>query len=132
MPLLNPSAPLRVSIHNAVGLHDLSDEATYRWWLPVLGPSSMALLPLLYQYGTQSVDEYHLDVADAAFMSGMGVGQMAKTLLRLQNFHVINELVADHDEVHIHMPLYLQRISSRMRANWPSWYGRAYDQAFPL
>lgn len=128
VPQLPPDANVVVTLVNSDGPHPVWDDTTYRWFMPVLGPSACAVMPALYSLG--ATPHSALTVEDLAFMSGVGVGQLAKTLLRLCDFHAITDCGVEADTVTISMPTHLPAVGHRMRASWPAWYGRAYDEEF--
>jgi hypothetical protein len=120
-----PSRPdsLTVYADHQEGPHSVRDISELWSWLPVLGPSSVAVALLL---ATRTAHEpLRCELGDLALTFGMTVPRIWNTLDRLHLFHVVTFASTDIATVRLYLPAPSVRRSGVMQ-NYPG------NKAIPL
>lgn len=109
--------PIRHPVIEALGHHPRS-EFGERFWLPVIGPSSLAAYRRLTAGFIGSRSGYRLDVATLGREIGLGAGTgrsspLLRTLSRLTAFHLA-EIIEDRFGVYTSLPPLTRRQAARL------------------
>jgi len=94
---------------------------TERWWLPILGPTTIALIRHVAQLEDTEVVTGH----ELAVRLGVGDTTIAKTVRRGEQFGVLAVRV-EHQVQGICVPTRLRPVPAHLRAKWPLGMQTAY------
>ena len=128
---------LRVTVWNAAGLeaagHDPRSAYVERFWLPILGPSTVLLLRYLAAALDAAPGGFLLDLEETARALGLGVREgphapLARALRRAADFAMASEPEPGHLAVRRRMPSLSTRQVARLPASLQAAHARALGQ----